>query len=109
MVYKIKWKKNCQVDKYNACFVAKGYKQETNVDYNEVFAPIARHDTIRLVITLAAQNFEPIFQLNLKLAFLHGDLNELVFISQHPSYLKVGNEHKVCGLNNALYGLKQEL
>ena len=60
-LYKTKFKKNGEVDKYKARLVAKGYKQEFGVDYKEVFAPIARHDTIRLVIALAAQNSWPIF------------------------------------------------
>ena len=87
--------------------IAKGYKQEFGVDYKEVFAPVARHDTIRLVIAMAAQNSWPIFQLDVKSAFLHGDLKEEVFIDQSLGYVKLGNEHKVYKLNKALYGLKQ--
>ncbi|GKV47061.1 hypothetical protein SLEP1_g53999 [Rubroshorea leprosula] len=106
-VYKTKLKENGEVDKYKACLVAKGYKQEFGVDYQEVFAPVVRHDTIRLVISLAAQNSWPVFQLDVKSAFLHGDLDEQVFIEQPPGYVKVGNEHKVYKLKRALYGLKQ--
>ena len=106
-VYKTKLKENGEVDKYKARLVAKGYKQEFGVDYKEVFAPVARHDTIKLVIALAAQNSWPIFQLDVKSAFLHGDLMELVFIDQPPGYIKSGNEHKVYKLKKALYGLKQ--
>ncbi|GKV36625.1 hypothetical protein SLEP1_g44733 [Rubroshorea leprosula] len=106
-VYKTKLKENGEVDKYKARLVAKGYKQEFGVDYQEVFAPVARHDTIRLVISLAAQNSWPVFQLDVKSAFLHGDLDEQVFIEQPPGYVKVGNEHKVYKLKRALYGLKQ--
>ena len=106
-VYKTKLKENGKVDKYKVRLVAKGYKQEFGVDYKEDFAPIARHDTIRLVIALAAQNSWPIFQLDVKSAFLHGDLNEQIFIDQPLGYVKVGNEHKVYKLKKALYGLKQ--
>jgi len=53
-----------------------------------VFAPIARHDTIRLVITIAAQNSWAIFQLDVKSTFLHGDLKEQVFVDQPPGYVK---------------------
>ncbi|RVW90346.1 Retrovirus-related Pol polyprotein from transposon TNT 1-94 [Vitis vinifera] len=80
--YKTKLKENGEVDKYKARLVAKGYKQEFGVDYKEVFAPVARHDTIRLVIALAAQNSWPIFQLDVKSAFLHGNLegtDDLIF------------------------------
>ncbi|GKB48853.1 retrovirus-related pol polyprotein from transposon TNT 1-94 [Tanacetum coccineum] len=75
-VYKTKLKRNGEVDKYKARLVAKGYKQEYGVDYKEVFSPVARHDTIRLVIALAAQNSWPVFHLDVKSAFLHGELKE---------------------------------
>ncbi|RDX70119.1 hypothetical protein CR513_50672, partial [Mucuna pruriens] len=67
-------------------------QQKFGVDYKEVFAPIARHDTVRLIIAHAAQNSWSIFQLDVKSAFLHGDLEE---------------QHKVYRLKKALYGLKQ--
>ena len=105
-VYKTKLKENGEVDKYKARLVAKGHKQQFGVDY-KVFAPVARQDTIRLVIALAAQNSWPIFQLDVKSAFLHGDLTEEVFIDQPPGYVKVGSEPKVYKLKKALYGLKQ--
>ena len=69
-------KENGEVDKYKACLVAKGYKQQYGVDCTEVFSLVARHDTIRLVVALAAQNAWPIFQLDVKSAFLHGYLEE---------------------------------
>ena len=106
-VYKTKLKENGEVDKHKARLVAKGYKQEFGVDYKEVFTPVARHDTIRLAIAMEAQNSWPIFQLDVKLAFLLGDLKEEVFIDQPPGYVKLGNEHKVYKLKKALYGLKQ--
>ncbi|GKU96896.1 hypothetical protein SLEP1_g10077 [Rubroshorea leprosula] len=106
-VYKTKLKDNGEIDKFKARLVAKGYKQEFGIDYKEVYAPIARHDTIRLVFALAAQNSWPLYQLDVKSAFLHGDLDEEVFIHQPPGYVKAGNEHKVYKLKRALYGLKQ--
>lgn len=81
-IYKTKLKENGEVDKHNARLVAKGYKQEFGVDYKEVFAPVAGDDTIRLVIAMAVQNSWPIFQLDVKSAFLHGDLKEEIFINQ---------------------------
>lgn len=85
--------------------VAKGYKKRFGVDYTEVFAPIAQHDTIRLVIALVAQNSWSIFQLDVKSTFLHGDLQE--GINQTPSYVKLECENKVYKLKKALYELKQ--
>lgn len=76
----MKLKQDGEVDKYKAPLVAKGYKHKFWIDYKEVFAPI--HDTIRLVLALAAQNSWFIFQLDVKSAFLHGNLEEHVFINQ---------------------------
>lgn len=68
---------------------------------------MARHDIIRLVIEMTTQNSWPIFQLDVKVAFLHGDLKEEVFIKESLGYVKFGNEHKVYRLKKALCGLKQ--
>jgi len=75
-VYKTKLNENGEVDKYKARLVAKGYAQQYGVDYNEVFAPVARLDTIRLMLALAAQKGWTIYKLDVKSAFLHGVLNE---------------------------------
>lgn len=105
-MYKTKLKENGEVNKCKARLVAKGYKQEYNVDCKEGFAPITRHDTIRLVISIAAQNSWPILHLDVKLAFFHGNLEEQIFIDQAPSYVIHGSERKVYKLNKVLYGLK---
>ncbi|KAF3667702.1 hypothetical protein FXO37_09904 [Capsicum annuum] len=106
-VYKTKLKENGEINKYKARLVAKGYKKEYGMDYTEVFAPFSRHDTIRMLIALAAQNSWPIFQLDVKSAFLHGYLEEEVFIEQPPGYVKIRSENKVYRLKKDLYGLKQ--
>ena len=85
----------------------KGYAQEYGVDYTEVFAPVARMKTIRLVVALAAQKGWPIYQLDVKSAFLHGELDETVYVDQPCGYEQKGEEHKVYKLKKALYGLKQ--
>ncbi|KAK9941415.1 hypothetical protein M0R45_018018 [Rubus argutus] len=106
-VYKTKLNEKGEVEKYKARLVAKGYKQEYGVDYKEVFAPVARMDTVRLIISMAAQNSWPIYQLDVKSAFLHGELEEEVYIDQPPGYVKQGHENQVYRLKKALYGLKQ--
>ncbi|CAJ2672171.1 unnamed protein product [Trifolium pratense] len=106
-VYKTKLNEKGEIDKFKAKLVVKGYKQEHGVDYEEVFAPVARQDTIRLVVSLAAQNSWPVFQLDVKSAFLNGELVEQVYIEQPPGYVVKGSEHKVYKLKKALYGLKQ--
>jgi hypothetical protein len=85
--------------------VEKGYSQQHGVDYNEVFAPVARWDTIRTILSLAASHEWPVYQLDVKSAFLHGELTENVYVDQPLGYKKV--ENKVYKLRKALYGLKQ--
>lgn len=87
--------------------MAKGYSQKHGIDYSEVFDPVARLDTVRMVIASAAQKGWKIFQLDVKSAFLHGKLIEEVFVDQPKGYEKKGEEHLVYKLHKALYGLKQ--
>ncbi|KAL0420697.1 UNVERIFIED_CONTAM: Retrovirus-related Pol polyprotein from transposon RE1 [Sesamum latifolium] len=95
------------VNKYKARLIVKGYAQEYGIDYNEDFAPVARMETIRLILALAAQKQWTIYQLDVKSAFLHGELKENVLVEQPRGYVKKGKEQKVYKLKKALYGLKQ--
>ena len=90
-----------------AWLVVKGYKQKLGIDDYEVFAPVARMDTIRIVIALAAQEKWKIHHMDVKFVFLNGFLNEEVFIDQPVGFVKKGDKDKVLRLNKALYGLKQ--
>jgi hypothetical protein len=85
-IYKTKLNESGKVDKLKARLVAKGYDQQHGVDYTEVFAPVVRIDTIRMIIALAAQRSWLIYQLDVKSAFLHGDLSEDLFIEQLKGY-----------------------
>lgn len=98
---------NREIDKYKARLVAKGYKQQHEVDYTEVFAPVARLDIVRIIIALSAQRGWILFQLDVKLAFLHGELSENVYIEQLKGYEKKGREHLVYKLHKALYCLNR--
>jgi hypothetical protein len=106
-VYKTKLNEHGAVDKYKARLVVKGYSQQYGVDYTEVFTPVARMETIQLVVALAAQRGWAIYQLDVKSAFLYGELNEEVFLEQPCGYVQKEHEHKVYKLKKALYGLKQ--
>ena len=90
-----------------ARLVAKGYVQQPGIDFQEVFAPVARIETIRFLVALAATNGWELHHLYVKTAFLHGELKETVYVSQPEGYIKKGNEHKVYRLSKALYGLRQ--
>lgn len=85
-VYKTKLNELGEMDKHKARLVAKGYAQEYGVDYEEVYDPVARMDTIRMTLALAAQRRWCVFQLDVKSAFLHGKLIENVYVEQPIGY-----------------------
>lgn len=97
------------VEKYKARLVAKGFEQREGYDYQEVFAPVARMVTIRIMVSMAAQNHWKLHQMDVKSAFLNGPLEEMVFVKQPPGFVKEGSDQKVYRLIKALYGLKQSL
>lgn len=105
-IYKTKLNEKGQIEKYKARLVAKGYSQQYGINYNEVFAPVARWDTIRTILSLAACNNWSGYQLDVKTAFLHGELAEDVYVEQPIGYQK-GDSSNVYKLKKALYGLKQ--
>ena len=106
-VFKIKRNADGSISKYKARLVAKGYVQKHGIDFDEVFAPVARVETIRLIIALAASNGWEVHHLDVKTAFLHGELKEDVFVVQPEGFIIEGQEHKVYKLKKALYGLRQ--
>ncbi|KAK2402146.1 putative mitochondrial protein [Trifolium repens] len=106
-VYKAKQNPEGKIIKYKARLVVKGFLQRQGLDYDEVFSPVARHETIRLVIALACSRRWPLFHLNVKSAFLNGPLEEDVYVKQPPGFELKGKEDKVLKLHKALYGLKQ--
>ena len=89
-----------------ARLVARGFLQKSGLDYSEVFAPVARLETIRLVIALAHDRDWSLYQLDVKSAFLNGTLEEEVFVKQPPGFEIKSKEDKVFRLHKALYGLK---
>lgn len=106
-IFKTKLNEIGEIDKFKAKLVAKGYHQKHGVDFHKVFAPVARWDTIRLILAIAAKRAWEVFQLDVKSAFLHGELKEDVFVEQ-PKGFEVPNEsNKIYKLKKALYGLKQ--
>ncbi|GAU25732.1 hypothetical protein TSUD_216620 [Trifolium subterraneum] len=85
-IYKTKYNEKGNIDKHKARLVAKGYTQQYGIDYREVFAPVARWDTIRTVLSIAANNSGHVYQLDVKNAFLHGELSEDIYVSQPLGY-----------------------
>lgn len=93
--------------RYKARLVAKGYAQKEGIDYNEVFSPVVKHSSIRLLLALVAQLDMELFQMDVKTAFLHGDLEEEIYMAQPDGFMVSGKEDMVCKLEKSLYGLKQ--
>ncbi|KAM1402838.1 hypothetical protein ACFX2I_011521 [Malus domestica] len=93
--------------RFKARLVAKGYAQKEGIDYNEIFSPVVKHSSIRIMLALVAQYDLELVQLDVKTAFLHGDLNEEIYMCQPDGYIVKGKENLFCKLKKSLYGLKQ--
>ncbi|GKA20555.1 ribonuclease H-like domain, reverse transcriptase, RNA-dependent DNA polymerase [Tanacetum coccineum] len=106
-VFKTKKDANGNIIKHKARLVAKGYIQEHGIDFEEVFAPVARMETIRLLLAIAANNKWEVHHLDVKSAFLHGDLKEEVYVTQPEGFITRQDQGKVYRLIKALYGLRQ--
>jgi len=87
--------------------VAKGYVQRAGVDFDEVFAPVARLDSVCVLLVVAAQEGWEVHHLDVKSAFLNGILAEEVYVAQPPGFSIPGREHQVLRLHKALYDLHQ--
>ncbi|GKA61173.1 retrovirus-related pol polyprotein from transposon TNT 1-94 [Tanacetum coccineum] len=106
-VYKIKRNGDDQVERYRARLVVKGYAQKEGIDFNEIFSPVVRMTTVRVVLAMCATYDLHLEQLDVKTAFLHGNLEEEIYMLQPEGFKQKGKENLVCRLNKSLYGLKQ--
>ncbi|GJW54434.1 retrovirus-related pol polyprotein from transposon TNT 1-94 [Tanacetum coccineum] len=106
-IYKVKLDEYGDVLKNKARLVAKGYRQEEGIDFEESFAPVARIEAIRIFIANAASKNMTIYQMDVKTAFLNGELKEEVYVSQPEGFVDPDHPTHVYRLKKALYGLKQ--
>ncbi|GKC72414.1 gag-pol polyprotein, partial [Tanacetum coccineum] len=90
-----------------ARLVAKGYAQEEGIDFEESFAPVARLEAVQIFVAYAAHKSFPIYQMDVKTAFLNGPLKEEVYVAQPDGFVDPDHPDKVYRLRKALYGLKQ--
>ena len=106
-VLRRKLKPDGTIEKFKARLVAKGFKQKEDIDFFDTFSPVTKITSIRLLIAIVAIYNLIIHQMDVKIAFLNGDLEEEIYIDQLEGFVLSGNEHKVCKLLKSLYGLKQ--
>nr|AAT44282.1 putative polyprotein [Oryza sativa Japonica Group] len=93
--------------RYKARLVAKGYSQIPGIDFNDVFSPVVKHSSIRTLLGIVAMHDYELEQMNVKTAFLHGELEEDIYMEQPEGFVVPGKENLVCRLKKSLYGLKQ--
>lgn len=106
-VFKLKTEADGKTPRYKARLVAQGFNQKFGVDYDLVFAPVARHSTFRVLLSIAASRQMSVYHLDAKTAFLNGDLHEEIYMSQPPGFVSTNAERKVCLLNKSIYGLRK--
>ncbi|RVX02626.1 Retrovirus-related Pol polyprotein from transposon TNT 1-94 [Vitis vinifera] len=106
-VFRRKYHTDGMIQTFKARLVAKGFKQREGIDYFDTYAPVARTTSIRILFALASIHNLFVHQMDVKTAFLNGDLNEEVYMEQPEGFVLLGNENKVCKLVKSLYGLKQ--
>ncbi|GJT64243.1 putative RNA-directed DNA polymerase [Tanacetum coccineum] len=106
-VYKRKLDQKGNIERFKARLVTKGYTQKKWIDYNETFSPVSRKDSLRIVMALVAHYDLELHQMDVKTAFLNGDLHEDVYMTQPEGFMVEGKEHMVCKLKRSIYGLKQ--
>ena len=96
-----------KVETFKARLVAKGFTQKEGIDYEETFSLVAMLKSIRILLSIAAYFDYEIWQMDVKTAFLNGNLDECIYMVQPDGFIAEGREHMLCKLKKSIYGLKQ--
>jgi hypothetical protein len=105
-VFKVKQKADGSLDRFKACLVARGFQQQDGIDYSDTFNPVVKSSTIKAILALAVHFQWPTRQLDVSNAFLHGTLEEEVFMEQPQGFVDSRFPQHVCRLHKYIYGLK---
>ena len=103
-VFKTKWDSKGNIERYTIRFVTKGFTQKDGVDYKETFSPVSKKDSLRIVLALVAHYDLELHKMDVKTAFLNGDLEEEVYMAQPEGFVTAGKENLVCKLKKSIYG-----
>lgn len=106
-IFKRKMKADGSIDKCKVGLVIKGYKQQEGLDYFDAYSPVSRITSIQMILAIAALRNLEVHQMDVKTAFLNGELDEEMYMEQPEGFSAPGQSKKICRLVKSLYGLKQ--
>ena len=106
-VFKTKKDSQGNIERHKTRLVAKGFTQRERINYTKTFSPVHKKDSFRVIIALVAHFDFELHQMDVKMTFLNGPLEEEVYMKQPEGFSCSDNEHSVCKLSKSIYGLKQ--